>query len=96
MLRAAVAQTLLPKADGDGLVAAYEVLIGTTSVQGAIRDGKMQQLSGIMATGGREHGMSSQEMALRALVKKNLITEEEAYRRATNPESLKKMMSLPY
>ena len=95
-LRAAVAQTLMPKADGNGLVAAYEVLIQIPSVQNAIRDGKINQLSGIMASGGREHGMSSQEMALRALVKKNLITEEEAYRRATNSEALKKMMSLPY
>lgn len=96
ILKAAIAQTLLPRADGDGLVAAYEVLISITQVQNAIREGKISQLSGIMATGGREHGMSSQEMALRALVKKNMITEEEAYRRATNQEALKKMMSLPY
>ncbi len=95
-LKAAVAQTLLPKADGNGLVAAFEVLIGTPQVQSFLRDDKISQLSGIMATSGREHGMSSQEMALRGLVKKNLITEAEAYRRATNPEALKKMMSLPY
>lgn len=96
ILRAAVAQTLMPRADGEGLVAAYEVLIGRPNVLTAIREGKIQSVSGIMATSGREHGMSSQEMALRALVKKNLVTEEEAYRRATNPEALKKMMSLPY
>ena len=95
-LRAAVAQTLLPKADGDGLVAAFEVLIGTSQVQSFLREDKISQISGIMATSGREVGMSSQEMALRALVKKNLITEAEAYRRAVNPESFKKMMSLPY
>lgn len=96
ILKAAVAQTLLPKADGDGLVAAYEILIGIPAVQGLIREGKINQLSGIMASGGREFGMSSQEMALRRLVKNNLITEEEAYRRATNVEALRKMMSLPY
>ena len=96
VLKAAVAQTLLPRADGQGLVAAYEILIANTPVQNGIREGKFNQLAGIMATGGREFGMSSQEMALRGLVKKNLITEEEAFRRATNPESLKKMMSLPY
>ena len=95
-LKAAVAQTLLPKADGDGLVAAFEVLIGTPQVQSFLREDKINQLSGVMATSGREFGMSSQEMALRALVKKNLITEAEAYRRAVNPEALKKMMSLPY
>jgi twitching motility protein PilT len=96
VLKSAVAQTLLPRADGDGLVAAYEILVGIPQVQQAIRDGKIQALSGIMATGGREFGMSSQEMALRGLVKRNQITEEEAFRRATNPEALRKMMSLPY
>ncbi len=95
-LKAAMAQTLLPKADGNGLVAAYEILITTPQVQSFLREDKLSQLSGIMATSGREHGMASQEMALRALVKKNLITENEAYRRAVNPEALKKMMSLPY
>ena len=95
-LKAAMAQTLLPKADGNGLVAAYEILIATPQVQTFLREDKLAQLSGIMATSGREHGMASQEMALRALVKKNLITETEAYRRAVNPEALKKMMSLPY
>ncbi len=95
-LKAALAQTLLPKADGNGLVAAYEVLIGTPQVQSFLREDKISQLPGIMATSGREFGMASQEMALRALVKKNLITETEAYRRAVNPEALKKMMSLPY
>lgn len=96
VLKSAIAQTLLPRADGDGLVAAYEVLVGIPAVQSAIREGKIAHLGGIMATGGRDHGMSSQEMALRALVRKNLITEDEAYRRATNQEALKKMMSLPY
>lgn len=96
ILKAAVAQFLLPRADGEGVVAAHEVLLGVPAVQNAIRDGKIGALSGIMATGGREFGMSSQEIALRGLVKKNLITEDEAYRRATNPESLRKMMSLPY
>ncbi len=95
-LRGAVAQTLMPNANGDGLVAAFEVLIGIPAVQTLIREDKINQISGVMATGGREFGMCSQEMALRMLVKKNLVTEQEAYRRATNPEALKKMMSLPY
>ncbi len=95
-LKGAIAQNLMPRADAEGLIAAFEVLIGIPQVQQMIREGKVSALSGLMASGGREHGMSSQEMALRRLVKNNLITEEEAYRRATNPESLRKMMSLPY
>ena len=45
---------------------------------------------------GSEIGMISQEMALRALLKKNLITQEEALRKSIRPEELKKVMALPY
>jgi len=40
--------------------------------------------------------MQTQEMALRFLVKKNLVTMEEAVRKAVRPEEFKKIMSLPY
>ena len=95
-LRACISQTLLPRASGDGLIPAFEVCLGTPQVASLIREGKFFQIGSVMATSGREVGMSSQEMALRALVKKNLVTEEEAYRRALSPEAFRKMMSLPY
>ncbi len=95
-LKCVVSQTLCPKATGDGLVPAFEVMIGTPQVKSLIREGKFFQIGSVIATAGREIGMASQEMALRALVKKNLVTEEEAYKRALSPESFRKMMSLPY
>lgn len=95
-LKAVVSQTLLPRAAGDGLIPAFEILLGTPQVKSLVREGKFFQVGSVMATSGRETGMTTQEVALRALVKKNLVTEEEAYRRALSPEQFRKMMSLPY
>lgn len=95
-LRAVVSQILCNKASGDGLVPAFEVLLGSPPVKSLIREGKFFQVQGVMSTSGREIGMISQEMALRALLKKNLITQDEALRRSIRPEELKKVMALPY
>ena len=40
--------------------------------------------------------MNSQEQVLRALIKKNIITPEEALSNAVRPEELKKLMAVPY
>ncbi len=95
-IRAVIAQQLLPRASGDGLAAAFEILLGTPQIKQLIRENKFFQIPNVMATTGREQGMITQEMSLRSLVKKKVITEEEAYKRAANPEAFRKIMSLPY
>jgi Tfp pilus assembly pilus retraction ATPase PilT len=49
-----------------------------------------------MSSHGREFGMVSQEQALRGMLKKNLITKEEAMSKSVRPEEFKKVLSLPY
>ena len=95
-LRAVLCQTLCNRATGDGLVPAFEVLLGNAAVKALIKEGKISQVGQIMSTQGREAGMSTQEQSLRNLVKKNLVTEQEAFRRAIRPEEFKKVLSLPY
>jgi twitching motility protein PilT len=95
-LEAVVAQCLVKKATGDGVFPACEVLIATGPVKANLKDGKIFQLQSIMSTQGRESGMSTQEQALRTLVKKNLITQEEAYEKAVRPEEFRKIMALPF
>lgn len=95
-LNVGVCQTLLTRASGEGLVPAFEILVGTPPVRDLIREGKIFQVNNIMATSGREHGMQTQEIALRYLVKKNLVTMQEATRKAMRPEEFKKIMALPY
>ncbi|MCL5036653.1 MAG: Flp pilus assembly complex ATPase component TadA [Chloroflexi bacterium] len=95
-MEAIVCQTLLAKATGAGMVPAFEILIGTPQIKGFLRDGKTIQIQQSMGTSGREFGMQSQEQALRYLVKKNIVTQEEATSKAVRPEEFKKLMSLPY
>lgn len=95
-LRAVLSQTLCTRASGEGLIPAFEVLTAIPPVKALIREGKFSQIQSVMGSNGREFGMATQELALRALVKKNVITEQEAYRRAIRAEDFKKVLSLPY
>lgn len=95
-LDAVICQTLLHKAGSPGLVPAFEILTVIPPVRQAIREGKLQTLQNLMATSGREYGMQTQEQALRTLVRKNLVAQEEADAKAVRPEEFKKMMSLPF
>jgi twitching motility protein PilT len=90
------AQFLLQKASGTGLVPAFEVLVNTPQVASLVREGKFNQIQSVMSTGSRDHGMQTQEQALRALVKRNIVTLDEANSKAVRPEDFKKMMALPY
>ncbi len=80
-LVAVIAQTLIPRANGKGRVPAVEVLIGTPAVGNLVRSGKSHQLYNIMQTSG-QIGMQTMDQSLISLVKKKLISREEALRRA--------------
>lgn len=96
-LEVAVAQTLVNRASAPGLVPAFEVLTCTIPpVRQALREGKLANLSGLMASAGREYGMQTQEQALRGLVRKNLVTAEDAAAKASRPDEFKKAMALPF
>jgi twitching motility protein PilT len=95
-VEAVISQTLLQKAQGGGLVPAFEIMTGIPPVRALIRENKLFQIQNVMATSGREYGMQTQEQALRALVRKNVVTQDEAYSKAIRPEEFKKLMALPY
>jgi twitching motility protein PilT len=73
-LKAVIAQRLAPRVGG-GLVAAYEVLLGTTAVSNLIREGKTNQLRNAMQIG-LVHGHKTLEMSLNELVASGVITLE--------------------
>ncbi len=80
-----VSQSLLPRRDGKGRVAMFEVLKGTTPVATLIRDNKLHQIPTMMQLG-RQAGMQTVDQALLELVQGGLITGETAWRRADKPE----------
>jgi len=86
-LRGVIAQQLLRRADGNGRVAAFEVLVATPAVRALIREQKTFQLPSMIATG-RKDGMQSLDQSLLELAQKGLISPEEAIGYADSPTTL--------
>jgi twitching motility protein PilT len=82
-LKAIVAQRLLPNAQGTGVVAAVELLVGMLALSNLIRDNKLFQLPNLMQRG-RAFGMIRLDDSLAELVRAGKLTEEVAARQADN------------
>jgi len=78
-LKGIVAQRLLPRADGQGLALACEILIVTGTARESIRkpEGNLP-LKDVMERGVHPYGMQTFEMALRDLVKQGVVDVEAA------------------
>jgi twitching motility protein PilT len=76
-LLAVVSQRLLRRADGQGRVAAFEIMVATTAIRALIRDCRGHQIEATMETGWGD-GMQTMRRALEELVKSGAVTEEEA------------------
>jgi twitching motility protein PilT len=77
VLQGVVAQRLLPRRDGQGRVAAFEVLLATPAVRHLIREGKSHQLSSAIQTGG-SLGMQTMQASLATLAQRGLVEPELA------------------
>lgn len=71
-LRGVIAQTLFPRIDQPGRIAALEVLVNTHAVANLIREGKTFQVPSAMQTGG-EYGMMTFEKSVGELMSKGII-----------------------
>ncbi|MHB9154969.1 MAG: type IV pilus twitching motility protein PilT [Endomicrobiales bacterium] len=87
-LKGVVSQTLLPRADGIGRVAAREVMVVTPAISNLIREGHTHQIYSAIQTGAK-FGMISLDRALLQLVQEGLVTQEDAMTKATNPEYIR-------
>ena len=90
-LEGVVTQQLLPKAGGQGRVAACEVLISTPAARNLIREGKTHQLYTVMQTGGK-FGMQTMNSSLADLVRRGEISRELAMRRSSVPDDLERLL----
>ena len=81
-----LSQTLLPK-KGEGLVAAYEMMVMTSGIQNMVRENKVFQINSSIQTG-RKYGMFLLDDHLYRLWKEGLVAKEEVLLRAQNPAEL--------
>ncbi len=84
-LRGVISQTLLPRTDGLGRVAAREVMVVTPAISNLIREGKSHQIYSAIETGSK-FGMINLDRALVQLVQQGLISQEDAISKAHNAE----------
>lgn len=75
-LRGVIAQTLFPRIDKPGRVAAFEVLRNTHAIANMIREGKTFQIPSAMQVGG-EHGMVTFEAHLNKLAHDGKVSKTE-------------------
>lgn len=77
IVKGVITQSLVPKADGSGRIAATEILIGTDAARNLIRENKCHQLNTVMQSG-RNLGMHTLNNDLARLVTSGVITRESA------------------
>ena len=85
-LRAVISQTLLKTKDGTSRVAAHEIMVGTPAIRNLIRENKVAQMYSAIQTGA-QLGMQTLDQNLTDLVRRNVISKEEARNKAANKEN---------
>jgi twitching motility protein PilT len=85
-LRAVISQTLLKTKDGQGRIAAHEIMIGTPAIRNLIRENKVAQMYSAIQTG-QSLGMQTLDQNLTELVRRNIISTSEARTRASNKDA---------
>jgi twitching motility protein PilT len=88
VLKGIISQRLVPKADGNGLVPAVEIMVNTALVRDIIKDAARspRELTDAIAKGHISYGTQTFDQSLMSLYRRSLITYEEALRQATNPD----------
>ena len=85
-LQAVISQTLCKTKDGQGRVAAHEIMLGTPAIRNLIREGTVAQMYSSIQTGSGQ-GMQTLDQNLTELVRRNVISGAEARGKAKIPEN---------
>jgi len=86
ILRGVISQRLIARADGKGMVPGLEVLVNTERVREMIEDPhRTREIHDAIQEGLHPYGMFTFDQCLADLVKKKLVTYEEALKQSSNP-----------
>jgi twitching motility protein PilT len=86
-LRSVISQILCKTKDGQGRVAAHEIMLVTPAIRNLIRESKIPQMYSAIQTG-KNVGMQTLDQNLQDLVNRNVITVDEARSKAANKDSI--------
>jgi len=86
-LKGVISQQLLRRWNGEGRVAAYEILIGSMALSTMIREGDSSQITSLIQAG-KSRGMQTMDQALAELVKNGVVSIDEAARKAHDKSAM--------
>ncbi|PJB77042.1 MAG: type IV pili twitching motility protein PilT [Acidobacteria bacterium CG_4_9_14_3_um_filter_49_7] len=90
VLKAVISMRLVPRLDSKGRVPACEILISTPYIRSLIEEKeKTKLIHDSIAGGTSQYGMQTFDQSLFFLYKQELITYDEALKRASNPDEFK-------
>ncbi len=93
-LVAVISQVLMPKADGHGVVAAFEVMVMTPGIENHIRKNETFKIPSAIQTG-RSLGMYLLDDHLWELRAAGKITQEEMLLKSQNPRAMREKLGMP-
>src|SRR5205814_679882 len=83
-IQGVLSQTLLPRCDTTGRIAAFEMMVATPAIRSLIREGKTHQMYSDIQTGG-DFGMQTLDKHVLELVTARKVAYEDALAKASNP-----------
>ncbi|MBM4360141.1 MAG: type IV pilus twitching motility protein PilT [Deltaproteobacteria bacterium] len=91
-LTAVVTQCLVPRLNAAGRCLALEVLAPNAAIRNLIREDKLHQIYSQMQVGQQGTGMCTLNQSLADLVQRHLISTEDAYAYANEPDELRSLL----
>jgi len=91
ILEGVLSQTLLPTVDGQGRIAAVEVMIATPAVRNLIREAKTHQIPGVIETSQRV-GMKTLDQALIDLFRRGIVSLDDVLAKAGYPDHMRSLL----
>jgi len=91
LLIAVLFQTLVPRADGSGRIAAVEILLANPAARNLIREGKIYQIPNVIRTH-RGIGMLSLDESLVNLYRQQVITRESLFNFCADRQEVEKLV----
>ncbi len=91
IIEAVLVQTLIPLQGASGRTAAFEIMTATAAVRNLIRSGKTFELHSVMQLGAKD-GMVTLDQSLADLVKRRIISHDDAMQKTSSPDRLLKLM----
>ena len=91
VLQAVVSQQLIPRKDMQGVVPALEIMFLNNAIRNMVREAKIHQIDGVIATSA-DSGVVTMDNSLLRLYREGKITKEHAVMYSSNSELMEKKL----